>query len=295
MMRCWRIRLDWQAWSHGWAAAVLGTAKGVPLLPGPRGTKAGFQAGVAANRGWHRRRQRGTGIPEPILPAAGGPHDVQRRLLSGSAGDEDGREEPEEKADGDALPPLDSARMMGSRRKRAWERSLSPLERVSRMVPEEFRSPEVRALGSTEGLESQEQGEPEACGTGDGSFPSYPRFLSQTDTHQLGQASGSEELPTAIPSSKNFPFQVGDLILAEIWRKHNMKFKKLAKLASSGMMQSPWGVVKFVDIIGKFPGQMLETSTGALMLIRRPSLEEFVLNMKRGPAITSPKVRVPES
>uniref|UniRef100_A0A6J0TRJ0 tRNA (adenine(58)-N(1))-methyltransferase n=1 Tax=Pogona vitticeps TaxID=103695 RepID=A0A6J0TRJ0_9SAUR len=289
MLQGWRRWAGLQGWRQGWAA-IRRAAKETPLVPGSGRSKISLGAAVAGNRRWHRHHDDRQGRPcpgrsDPALPAAGGPHDFQHRRFSSSAGDEDGRDNPKEKADDVAPRPLELGRLMG--RKRAWERSLSPLERLSRMVPEEFHSPEVRALRNTEAQESQEEDEKEAYRTGDGSFPASPRFLSQTET-QLGQVSGSEEVPAG-PSSKNFPFQVGDLILAEIWRKHNIKFKKLCKLTNSGTLQSPWGVINFADIKGKFPGEMLQTSTGALILIRRPSLEEFVLLMKRGPAITYPK------
>ncbi|XP_013908156.1 PREDICTED: tRNA (adenine(58)-N(1))-methyltransferase, mitochondrial [Thamnophis sirtalis] len=46
---------------------------------------------------------------------------------------------------------------------------------------------------------------------------------------------------------------------------------------------------RFSEIVGKLPGQLFQTSQGKILLIRRPSLEEYVLLMDRMPSIVSPK------
>ncbi|KFQ30461.1 hypothetical protein N331_09121, partial [Merops nubicus] len=54
-------------------------------------------------------------------------------------------------------------------------------------------------------------------------------------------------------------------------------------------LSSSAGILPHHDIIGQLPGQFLPTSTGARLLLRRPSLDEYVLLMPRGPTIAYPK------
>uniref|UniRef100_A0A803TQ81 tRNA (adenine(58)-N(1))-methyltransferase n=1 Tax=Anolis carolinensis TaxID=28377 RepID=A0A803TQ81_ANOCA len=134
--------------------------------------------------------------------------------------------------------------------RRRRRRPLSPLERLSRLLPEELLSPEVQALR------------------------------------------GDEPEPEVIPKapSKDIPFQLGELVLAEVRRRRNGEFKRLWRLASAeGALNSTWGAVPHREILGRLPGQVLRTSAGHSLLVRRPTLEEFVLLMKRGPTIAYPK------
>ncbi|NXL53727.1 TR61B protein, partial [Podilymbus podiceps] len=85
------------------------------------------------------------------------------------------------------------------------------------------------------------------------------------------------------------PFRAGELALAEMRRKHNTTLKLLCRLKAGSVLASHGGLLHHHDIIGQLPGQMLPTSTGARLLLRRPSLEEYVLLMPRGPTIAYPK------
>ncbi|NXQ72553.1 TR61B protein, partial [Quiscalus mexicanus] len=72
-------------------------------------------------------------------------------------------------------------------------------------------------------------------------------------------------------------------------RKNNWTLKVLCRLAAEAVLSSPGGLLPHRDIIGQLPGQMLRTSAGKRLLLRRPSLDEYVLLMPRGATIAYPK------
>ncbi|TRZ26089.1 hypothetical protein HGM15179_001061 [Zosterops borbonicus] len=140
-------------------------------------------------------------------------------------------------------------------RRRAWESSLSPLERVKRLLP-----PEEAA--AVEAAVAAPQAPPE----------------------------GKEEEEVVVEGSRHGgAFRAGELALAEVRRKHNTTLKLLCRLAAEAVLGSPGGVLPHRDIIGRLPGQVLRASGGARLLVRRPSLDEYVLLMPRGPTIAYPK------
>ncbi|NXG99232.1 TR61B protein, partial [Loxia leucoptera] len=85
------------------------------------------------------------------------------------------------------------------------------------------------------------------------------------------------------------PFRAGELALAEVRRKNNSTLKLLCRLAAEAVLSSPGGILPHRDIIGQLPGQVLRTSAGRRLLLRRPSLDEYVLLMPRGATIAYPK------
>ncbi|NXC39359.1 TR61B protein, partial [Penelope pileata] len=85
------------------------------------------------------------------------------------------------------------------------------------------------------------------------------------------------------------PFRAGELALAELRRKYNATLKLMCRLAVGEALHSPGGLLPHRDIIGRLPGQLLRTAAGARLLLRRPSLDEYVLLMPRGPTIAYPK------
>ncbi|XP_030051996.1 tRNA (adenine(58)-N(1))-methyltransferase, mitochondrial [Microcaecilia unicolor] len=173
---------------------------------------------------------------------------------------------------------------LSSRRKRVWERSLSPLERMSQLIPAEFISSEVTDLGlayqedSTKNIQKPVLAEGSEIGS--------RRLKEHLKTKNR---TVSEDTPLAPYREANLPFKVGELYLAEFRRKYYLEFKKMSILTGKGKLNSKWGDVSHNTIIGKLPGQMFRTSLGYELLLRRPSLEEFVLMMKRGPVISFPK------
>ncbi|KAM4693805.1 tRNA (adenine(58)-N(1))-methyltransferase, mitochondrial [Discoglossus pictus] len=159
------------------------------------------------------------------------------------------------------------------KRRRAWGRSLSPLDRVSQMIPSEFVSQDIKDLRGT-----------------DEDHTSLLPFSDVSDPlldHQSNPQEDCSSSPT--PPFQGTPFKPGDLVISDFKRRHYSEFKKLFLLKDSGKLQSNWGSINFSEILEKLPGQNLRTSQGFKFLLKRPSLEEFVLLMKRGPTISYPK------
>ncbi|XP_040207799.1 tRNA (adenine(58)-N(1))-methyltransferase, mitochondrial [Rana temporaria] len=248
--------------------------------------------------------------------------------------------------------------------RRAWGRSLSPLDRVSRMIPPELISKEVQDLrgpdlstpagegpldqvapppsstfhvgqedigasapllgGEVRDLRGPErsippgkgslhqaapppssQGSPFHVEPEDVGAPGPPRrnevsggFENLAPPHGEGATENTSwpHPPTPTPEAdgdlsppQGAPFCPGDLLLAEYQRKHRSVFRKMFLLKPHGKLVSNWGAIGNQDIMGQLPGQRLLTSTGHTLLLRRPSLEEYVCFMRRGPNITYPK------
>ncbi|XP_039769046.1 tRNA (adenine(58)-N(1))-methyltransferase, mitochondrial isoform X2 [Ornithorhynchus anatinus] len=147
-----------------------------------------------------------------------------------------------------------------ARRLPAWVRGLSPLQRLSQMLPEP-------------------QG------------PCSPLQSAPRTRHEVPEASGpAEELAvsSSTPPPRDVPFQVGDLILLSSHGRHRT-FRKIMKLKDTGQLSSNWGAIRHQDVLGKLPGQVFSSSTGYHFMFRRPALEDYVLLMKRGPNISYPK------
>ncbi|KAK1171210.1 tRNA (adenine(58)-N(1))-methyltransferase, mitochondrial isoform X2 [Acipenser oxyrinchus oxyrinchus] len=162
--------------------------------------------------------------------------------------------------------------VQGGRRRRVWERSLSPLERISRLLPQDSLTEDILHLRAKPREEQSDQ---------EGSLTS--------DAHATKPTGAADSSEPRDPSSREVPFKPGDLVLAEFRMKHRVEFRKMFSLSLEGKLHSNWGLVHHQDIVGRLPGQVLRTSTGVRFLMRRPALDEFVLLMKRGPTISYPK------
>ncbi|XP_030643321.1 tRNA (adenine(58)-N(1))-methyltransferase, mitochondrial [Chanos chanos] len=178
-------------------------------------------------------------------------------------------------------------------------RPLSPLERVSRLLPEESLSQEVWELRETKPKEEEEQTQEGQIGQETLSvqteFTSSPQ-----DKIQRGEDKGkmfshlhievedmSEQPPYTLPGER--PMCFGEVLFAQHRRKRQLLFQKMFQLKEGERLQSNWGVIAHEEIAGCPAGTVLRTSLGLPILVRRPSLEEFTLFMKRGPAIAYPK------
>lgn len=190
--------------------------------------------------------------------------------------------------------------------RRGRRRSLSPLERVSSLLPTESLTPEVEELR----------------GPGQGHLEEdTSRLFDNADTHFIERETGysvinksgkleegDQMLDNASPDvmkgmAENLCngdlYQLslkgetlltfGEILVAEYRRKGQVEFRKMFQLLARTRLQSRWGVIPHDDIAGKPAGSFVKTNHGISILIRRASLEEYVLFMKRGPAISYPK------
>ncbi|XP_056915013.1 tRNA (adenine(58)-N(1))-methyltransferase, mitochondrial isoform X2 [Takifugu flavidus] len=185
-------------------------------------------------------------------------------------------------------PELTSRLTLLSRRRR----SLSPLERISGLLPQDALSPEVmqlRDLNETETTAETELLETrliqEDCG------PSEDDLDTLEDPETPGVHSHvtfeEEESCPSVPGERLLGF--GELLVAEYSKKRRVEFKKLFQLQSGARLMGNWGFIQHNDIVGKRAGQFLKTGRGVSILVRRASLEDYVLLMRRGPAIAYPK------
>ncbi|XP_015478282.1 tRNA (adenine(58)-N(1))-methyltransferase, mitochondrial isoform X1 [Parus major] len=156
----------------------------------------------------------------------------------------------------------------GKPRRRAWETSLSPLERLRRLLPPEEAAAVARCAAAA--------------------VPP-PQAPPEEEKKEEVAAAASCQARVEAVCPRSGPFRAGELALAVVRRKHNTTLKVLCRLAAEAVLSSPGGVLPHRDIIGQLPGQVLLASGGARLLLRRPSLDEYVLLMPRGPTIAYPK------
>ncbi|XP_036398804.1 tRNA (adenine(58)-N(1))-methyltransferase, mitochondrial [Megalops cyprinoides] len=207
----------------------------------------------------------------------------------------------------------------------ARRRPLSPLERISRLLPQDTLSQEVWELRkSKQEVEGQRmlgdmQVDPQTPGasaevTGIQGLGSSVDVQLQEDRLSQRQEGVKEEESSAaglmveessvnkeeekqdqaegdpspaLPGER--PFCLGEFALAELRKKGQVAFQKMFLLQERGFLNSTWGKIHHSAIVGHYAGNIHRTSVGFPILLRRPSLEEYVLLMKRGPAIAYPK------
>ncbi|XP_072546672.1 tRNA (adenine(58)-N(1))-methyltransferase, mitochondrial [Salminus brasiliensis] len=193
-----------------------------------------------------------------------------------------GREAP-------ASAPPGSAQFSGFGRRRP----LSPLERVSQLLPQDSLSKEVWELRENKSPEEAETEEQAQNGSTVGA--DQPDIQSSSPEDHVGDvdvpvqdaAETQEQGRRAVGTERTMCF--GEFILVLYRRNQRLEFRKMFQLRNGGKLESSWGSVPHQAIAGQPAGSVLRSSMGLPMLFRRPSLEEFTLFMKRGPAIAYPK------
>lgn len=183
-------------------------------------------------------------------------------------------------------------------------RPLSPLERVSGLLSPDDLSPEVvqlrqqdqEAEGGTDIQTAITQHTPEQSGrtdthTGDERTPEEEEEEGcASDVAVEPNTSEGQTSPVTLPGENLLTF--GEFLIAEYFKKGRVEFRKMFKLERGARLNSSWGFILHDNIAGLPAGQFLKTSVGLPMFIRRASLEDYVLYMRRAPAIAYPKVFV---
>ncbi|XP_073321426.1 tRNA (adenine(58)-N(1))-methyltransferase, mitochondrial isoform X2 [Pagrus major] len=178
---------------------------------------------------------------------------------------------------------LTSRQALLSRRRRP----LSPLERISGLLPQDALSPEVTQLREQIQQDTEQDTNCAPEESGRGTIPENEDSESlETQLKGTLDEDKSSMSPT-LPGERLLVF--GELLVAEYRKKGRVEFRKMFKLQEGTRLQSSWGTILHDDIAGQPAGQFLKTNRGVPILIRRASLQDYVLFMKRGPAITYPK------
>ncbi|XP_056282991.1 tRNA (adenine(58)-N(1))-methyltransferase, mitochondrial isoform X2 [Pseudoliparis swirei] len=150
----------------------------------------------------------------------------------------------------------------------------SPLGGLRRLLPQDALFPEVSQLRDPE--EDASVAGSDAHGED-----------AHVATREEGDRPPEASAPAALPGESSLAF--GELLVAEHHKKRRVEFRKMFELRAGARLQSNWGAVAHDDVAGRPAGCFLKSSRGVRFLVRRASLEDYALYMKRGPAITYPK------
>ncbi|XP_071767556.2 tRNA (adenine(58)-N(1))-methyltransferase, mitochondrial isoform X1 [Centroberyx gerrardi] len=191
-----------------------------------------------------------------------------------SAGPKNGDEKEDEKDNCDPSP-MNPGLLPGRRR------PLSPLERISRLLPRDALSPEVEQLRQQSQEEPEEDTESGHAETHPGDDPVLKEDVPPA------QDDACDPAVETLPGERLLAF--GELLVAEYRKKGRVEFRKMFQLQEGVRLQSSWGTIGHDDVAGQPSGRFMRTIHGTPILIRRASLEDYVLYMKRGPAIAYPK------
>lgn len=194
-----------------------------------------------------------------------------------------------EKEDPESFPL--SAKLTNRQTLHRSRRHLSPLERISSLLPPEDLSPEVMQLREQIQQEAGEDAGNQASATGctQDNRGGDEKPKNCDSDHPLTSDSAVESVTSAtLPGESLLAF--GEQLVAEYRKKGRVEYRKMFQLQPGARLQSSWGIILHDNIAGQPAGRFLQTGKGVPILIRRASLEDYVLFMKRGPAIAYPKV-----
>uniref|UniRef100_A0A3Q1FDT0 tRNA (adenine(58)-N(1))-methyltransferase n=1 Tax=Acanthochromis polyacanthus TaxID=80966 RepID=A0A3Q1FDT0_9TELE len=176
-------------------------------------------------------------------------------------------------------------------------RPLSPLERISSLLPQDALSPEVMQLREQQPDEDTNIQLSVMHSTQEESGHKVSVNEVNPETFCAEDAEAEANTPSlhhderqawpTLPGESLLSF--GELLMAEYRKKRRVEFRKMFQLQTGVRLQSSWGTIPHEDMAGQPAGRFLKTSRGVPIFIRRASLEDYVLYMKRGPAIAYPK------
>ncbi|XP_035530609.1 tRNA (adenine(58)-N(1))-methyltransferase, mitochondrial isoform X2 [Morone saxatilis] len=191
---------------------------------------------------------------------------------------------------------LTSRQTLLSRRRRP----LSPLERISGLLPQDALTPEVMQLREQNLQEPADDTSTQVEESGHSAIPKK----DDSETHHASDAAVEPDTsetalneayykekslisPPTLPGESLLVF--GELLVAEYRKNRRVEYRKMFKLQKGTRLHGNWGFIPHDYIAGHPAGCFLRTLRGVPIFIRRASLEDYVLFMKRGPAIAYPK------
>lgn len=182
---------------------------------------------------------------------------------------------------------LPSRQALLSRRRRP----LSPLERISSLLPQDTLSPEVMQLRDQNqqdaGGDTHSQVGAVDCTQEDSGQLGAPD-QEESESPQESEAAEEPHSPDTLPGERLLAY--GEQLVAEYRRKSRVQFKKMFQLQQGATLQSSWGIIPHENMVGQPAGCFLKTGRGIPIFIRRASLEDYIVFMRRAPAISYPKV-----
>ncbi|KAM9787933.1 tRNA (adenine(58)-N(1))-methyltransferase, mitochondrial [Syngnathus typhle] len=165
-------------------------------------------------------------------------------------------------------------------------RSLSPLERISSLLPQDALGPEVMQLRDQNHPHEEETYTEEHSSSDPSSDAKDGPSLKEKNPDHCNDVA-AQQMETTLQRKTILAY--GELLVAEYHKKGCVEFRKMFQLQLGTRLLSSWGIILHDDVVGQPAAHVQRTSRGVPIFIRRASLEDYVLYMKRGPAISYPK------